>query len=192
MAALIPAGTPTSVKLVGANRFSSPAVATTLNLTYEYQFGQQFLLVNVQTKTRDSAVTIIGFRVHPLSASLETQNRFTLSNKGALQYAVLVAAIGAALFTLYALIVCIRTPMARRKWLWIIIILFGVGKLAVNWTAGEWGFTVLAAQLLSASATAGFFGPWIISVSLPLGAAIFLSRRKDLDFSPAVDDGSAT
>jgi hypothetical protein len=192
MAVLIPPGTPTSVKLVGAYSFSSPTVGTTLNLTYEYQFGEQFLLVNLQTKTKDSAMTIVGFRVQPLSKSLEAQNRFTLANKSALQYTVLVAAIGATIFTLFALFVCMRTKMERRKWLWILFILFGFGKIVVNWTTGQWDFTIFAAQLFSASAGAAFFGPWIVSVSLPVGAVLFLSRRKELGITPAVADDSTS
>jgi hypothetical protein len=182
----IPAGTPTSVKLVGANQFSSEKVGTTLNLTYEFQFGDKFLLINVARKTKDGVDTIVGLRVQPLSASLETLNRFTLSNKTVFQYCVLVAAIAAALFTLYALVVCIRTKMARRKWPWILFILFGFGKIMVNWTTGAWDFTIFAAQLFSASAGAAFFGPWIVSVSLPVGAVLFLSRRKELGIAPAV------
>jgi hypothetical protein len=185
MADSIPAGTPTSVKLVGANQFSSEKVGTTLNLTYEFQFGDKFLLINVARKTKDGVDTIIGLRVQPLSASLEVLNRFTLSNKTAFQYCVLVAAIAAALFTLYALVVCIRTKMARRKWLWVLFILFGFGKIMVNWTTGAWDFMILNAQLFSASAGAAYFGPWIISVSLPVGAVFFLSRRKELEATPS-------
>jgi hypothetical protein len=192
MADIIPKGAPTSVKLVGANQFSSEKVGTTLNLTYEFQFGDKFLLINVARKTKDGVDTIIGLRVQPLSASLETLNRFTLSNKTALQYSVLGAAIAAALFTLYALVVCIRTKMERRKWLWILFILFGFGKIMVNWTTGQWDFTIFAAQLFSASAGAAFFGPWIVSVSLPVGAVLFLSRRKELGIAPAVADESTS
>jgi hypothetical protein len=183
MAALIPSGTPTSVKLIGANRFSSPTVGTTLNLSYEYQFGDHFLLTNVATKTKDGVMTIIGFRVLPLSASLESQNQFRLSGKSALQYAVLAAAIIVAAFTLAALVVCIRTQMQRRKWLWIFFILFGFGKLSVNWATGQWDITLVIVQLFSASATANYFGPWIVSVSLPVGAAIFLMKRKSLQIT---------
>jgi hypothetical protein len=192
MADSIPAGTPTSVKLVGANHFSSEKIGTTLNLTYEFQFGDKFLLINVARKTKDGVDTIIGLRVQPLSASLETLNRFTLSNKTAFQYGVLVAAIATALFTLYALVVCIRTKMARRKWLWILFILFGFGKIMVNWTTGAWDFVIFNAQLFSASASAAYFGPWIITVSLPVGAVFFLSRRKALEATSSAASDSTS
>lgn len=183
MADLFPKGEPTSAKLVGANRFSTDKDGTTLNLTYEFQFGDRFLLTNVATKTKEGVETIVGFRVQPLPLSLEAQNRFTLSNKTALQYAVLAAAVASALFTLYALVICVRTKLARRKWLWILFILFGFGKIMVNWTTGAWDFRILSFQLFSAAAFADYFGPWIISVALPIGAAVFLNRRKTLEVS---------
>jgi hypothetical protein len=161
MADAIPAGEPTSVKLVGADQFSPNQVGTTLNLTYEFQFGDKFLLINVAKKTKDGVETIIGFRVQGLTNSLEAQNRFTLAGKSALQYGVLAAAVGAAIFTIVALAICIRTKIARRKWLWILFILFGFGKIMVNWTSGGWDFRVLNIQLFSASANANFFGPWL-------------------------------
>jgi hypothetical protein len=191
MADIIPKGAPTSVKLVGANQFSSEKVGTTVNLTYEFQFGDQFLLINVARKMKDGVETIIGFRVQPLRASLEAQNSFSLSNKTALQYGVLAAAIGAAMFTLVALIICIRTKIARRKWLWILFILFGFGKIMVNWSTGTWDFRIFNFQLFSAGADANFFGPWIITVALPIGAAVFLARRKALAVTAAAGEGES-
>jgi hypothetical protein len=44
---------PCSVKLVGANQFSFKGDGTTLNLTYEFQFGDKFMLINVARKTKD-------------------------------------------------------------------------------------------------------------------------------------------
>jgi hypothetical protein len=49
---------------------------------------------------------------------------------------------------------------------------------------------VLAAQLFSASATAAYFGPWIVSVSLPVGAVLFLIKRRKLEEN-AVEHGAA-
>jgi hypothetical protein len=99
MADLIPTGSPISVKLVGAQHFSASGV-TTVNLTFEYQFPDRWVLANVATKSKDGATTIVGFNVYPEPSSLETANRFTLSGRSALQYIVLGAAIVAAIFTL--------------------------------------------------------------------------------------------
>ncbi|MFZ1910299.1 MAG: hypothetical protein WAU52_14575 [Burkholderiales bacterium] len=181
MASLIPNQEPTSVKIVGAQSFSAPD-AKTVSTTFEYSFGDRWLLANVAVRESQGVRTVVGFHVKPISQSLEVQNRFTLAGKSTIQYSVLIAAIAAVLLTVYALVVCIKTKFPRRKWLWILFVVIGLGKLAVNWTTGEWGIAPLTVQLFSASAVAPFYGPWIIAVSLPLGAIVFLFfKRKSLE-----------
>lgn len=179
MADMIPAQSPMSVKLVGAS-FLNGAKQHKSDLTYEYQYPSQSILVRVAVQKKDGVSTIIGFNVRKLSGAEEAGNTFGLSGKSALQYTVLSAAVIAPLFSLYALILCIRTKMRGKKWLWIIAILLGVGTFSVNWATGHWGFRPISVQLFSASALAPQYGTWIISVSLPLGAILFLLRRKKL------------
>jgi hypothetical protein len=139
MADLIPADPPVSVQLVGAHRMSSTSSGTVVNLTFEYRFHDRFVLANVATKIINGVTSIVGFDVQPESGSLESRNLFTLGGKNALQYGVLTLAVGVAIFTLCVLVVCIRTKLKRRKWLWVLFILFGFGKLSVNWATGQWG-----------------------------------------------------
>jgi hypothetical protein len=61
-----------------------------------------------------------------------------------------------------------------------LFILFGVGNFALDWTTGEWQFAPLHVHLLSASVSANLYGPWVLSVSVPLGALLFLWRRRRL------------
>lgn len=185
MAEMFPAGEPVAVTLVGASRvhmssFSDNTDKTTVNSTFEYDFGGKWVLVNVVVQDKGGTKTITGFHVQPQALSLEQQNRFTLSGKSAYHYAVLAGAVAAAALSLYALVLCIRTPLRRRKWLWILFIVLGFGKVSVNWATGQWGVMPLAVQLFSASAMAQFYGPWIVSFSLPIGAVLFLIRRRDL------------
>ncbi|MBI1397584.1 MAG: hypothetical protein GC151_16545 [Betaproteobacteria bacterium] len=88
--------------------------------------------------------------------------------------------------TLYALVACIRTRVPRRKWLWIVFIVLGVGKLAVDWTIGECRVFPASMQLFSASAFSSPYGPWTVAVSLPVGAIEFLLYRK-LRLEPALE-----
>jgi hypothetical protein len=177
MAALIPAKNPTSVKVVGANTFKSPGIYRS-NITFEYQFSNQWLLANVAIQKKDGVSTIVGFNVNKLFDSLENLNRFNLAGKSMGQYAVLAGAILISLLSLYALVLCARTRIPKRKWLWIVFILLGIGKFTVNWTTGQWGFMPLSVQLFSAGAVAPLYGAWMLSISLPLGAIWFLLRRK--------------
>ena len=89
-----------------------------------------------------------------------------------------------------------RTKMRKRKWLWIISSsLIGIGKVTMNWSTGKlsliqetvnatgghsYNFDFLSFQLFGASAFAQPYGPWILSVSLPFGAILFLLKRKSL------------
>lgn len=179
MARLVPHEEPTSIKLIGAETMQDPN-GVTKNLTFEYKFGDKWLVMNVATRQTQNAFTLVGLHVYPQAQSIEEQNRFRLDGKTPGQYLVLALAILFPLLTLYALIVCARMKMTGRKWLWILFILLGVGKVAINWTTGEWGFMPLSIQLFSASAFAAPYGPWIVAVSLPLGAVVFLFRRRAL------------
>jgi hypothetical protein len=192
MAALIPTQDPVSVKVVGANQFHTQDTYK-INLTFEYQFPTNWLLISVALQKKDGVSSIYGFHVKPISDSLENYNRFTLAGKSAFQYAMLALAVLIPIFTVYVLVLCIRTKMKKRKWLWIIFILFGVGKITVSWTTGQWQCGLLQIQLLGAGAFAPPFGAWLIAVSVPLGAIIFLLRRKKLTAStePVISESPA-
>jgi hypothetical protein len=187
MADLLPAGPPTSIQLVGAHRMSSLSDgSTTVDLTFEYRFGDRLVLADLATKTTQGKLEITNFHIQPEAESLATRNRFTLAGRTPLQYIVLVYAVLVALFTLGVLVACIRTPIRRGKWVWIIFILLGLGKFSVNWATGQWRIELLAVQVFSAGSYADLFGPWIISVSMPLGAIWFLFSRRRLQETAGV------
>jgi len=179
MAGMFPPGEPTSVTLVGAQSFKTPD-SSMVNLTFEYGFAGKWLVTNVALKKQGGNTTIVGFHVYPQTKSLEAQSKFTLKDKSPLQYAVLALIIVAPLVTLWSLVSCLRTKLKGRKWLWVLFIILGVGRLAINWTTGAWGFNPFYIQLFSASAFAPFYGPWTLGVSLPLGAIVFLLSRDKL------------
>jgi hypothetical protein len=179
MAGLLPAGPPTSVKMVGAQKLFSPAGEQT-NTTVEYQWGDRWALCNVAIQKSSTGQTIVGINVYPQKTSLEEKVRFTLTGKSRAQYVVLAAAILALGLTLIALVACIRTKGLRRKWLWILFIIFGFGLLSTNWLTGAVNYQLLYVSSFSAGAVAPLYGPWTISASVPVGAILFLLRRRKL------------
>jgi hypothetical protein len=181
MSAMFPGGSPRSAKVVGVEVYKGERSSRT-NLTFEYEYPSKWLLVNIDLQKKGTATTIAWLHVEPMPESLESANRFTLVGKSAAQYSILFAAVALFLFSLYVLVLCVRARNVRRKWLWIIFILVGVGKQTVNWTSGELRFTPLAMSIPCASATAPPYGPWTVGVYLPLGAILFLrERRKKLN-----------
>jgi len=177
MSAMFPAESPKSVKVVGVNLYGGDQYSRT-NLTFEFEFPSKWLLVNVDIQKDGGATTIVGFHVEPMSEALENVNRFTLKGKSAIQYSILLAAVALFLLSVYVVALCVRTRNVRRKWLWIIFILIGFGKLTVNWTSGELHFTPLAFNIPCASASAPPYGPWTVGAYLPVGAILFLRKNR--------------
>jgi len=177
MAEMIPNHDPDSVKVVGSHVFNGPEVSTT-NIAFEYQFQQKRLLINVATQKKKGITTIVGFNVNPITDTMVNLNRFTLSGKSPVHYTVLALAVIIPLFTLFTLIVCIRTKIEKRKWLWVIFVLSGLAIFSIDWTTGQWSFNPLYVQFLGASAFAPMYGSWKVGISLPLGAIVFLLKRK--------------
>lgn len=134
-------------------------------------------LVNVDLQERDNVLTLRGFDVRRLPESLEEMYKFTLAGKNVAQYAVFALAIISTLFSLYVVVLCVQTKTGAMRWMWISIVLVGVGRLSVNWTTGELGFTIWAIQILCASATAPLYSPWTIAAYFPVGAIFFLNER---------------
>lgn len=179
MANFIPTGEPSTITLVGAHRMNAND-SSTINLTFEYGFSDKWILTNVAVKNQGDKTTIVGFSVIPQSASLQEQNKFTLTGKTLSQYLVFMLVVIFPLLTLGALVTCVRTKLKGRKWPWVLFVIFGFGNFAVNWTTGAWAFTPFAFQLFSASAFAPLYGQWTFAISLPLGAIIFLVLRRKL------------
>ncbi|MFN4291034.1 MAG: hypothetical protein ACK4E7_09180 [Permianibacter sp.] len=177
LAAILPDQAPLSEKVVGYHALSQDGVEF-VNVTFEREYPGQWLLANVATKTEAGRRTIVGLNVQPNAQSLRELNRFTLTDKSLSHYLILSAAIVAFLFTTYTLYRAARTPIPKRKWLWLLFVACGFGQVAIQWTSGAVAVSLLSVQLFSAGATAPLYGPWLISCSLPLGAIAFWWRRK--------------
>jgi hypothetical protein len=178
IAAFFPAEKPIDIQTVGAQSFSN-ADMSQVNLTFQYKYPGKWLLVNVVLKKRGGDTVVMGVNVQPLRDSLESINRFTFEGKDGVQYIVLAATVIVPLFILYALVLCARTSIPKRKWLWILFILVGFAQVTLNWSDGNVHINPLRVQLFGAGFwKAGPFAPWLLSVSLPIGAIVFLLRRK--------------
>lgn len=180
-----PPGEPRSIKTVGAfsNTFNG---VKHVRLTYEYQFDTSWLLAGVAMVQDGDKILIEGVQVNRTERSLAQTNAFSLKDKGPAAWLMMVLVCVVPLFCLFAFVVCLRTPRRQRKWLWAIFTLIGVATVRINWTSGDFSMSLISVQLFGASAFQVLNGPWTLGVSLPLGAAIFLLRRRELMSRPSV------
>ena len=174
MLAAVPPGEPDAVKLIGVHKNINNGVRSA-DLVYQYTYGKKYLEMGCITIS-DGPQTILGIEVRPLPASYDELSRFVLTGKSFFQYLVLLAGVVFIVMSLLALIRCIVDRNLRRKWLWILFILFGIGKLSMDWNTGAWDFHPLYFLLFSVSADSPGYG-WTVSIALPVGAAVYLARR---------------
>lgn len=179
MAATFPSSEPTQMTLIGYHNMVADDLKT-VDITFEYEFSGKWFLANIVIQSKSGKSMIVSLDVVPQEASVNEQNKFRLTGKTPLQYAVLVLFIVFPLVTLLALILCIRTQLGARKWPWILFIPFGFGQVAINWTTGQWLLQPLSVQFFSAGAFSPSYGQWTLTVALPIGAIIFLLKRKSL------------
>lgn len=196
IAAAFPGGQPITVKTVGFyenTRLNQGESSSVTNFTYEYQFHDAWVVANVVLAKKGDALTIEGLHAERLTESLETRNAFTLKGKDAAHWLMLLWVIANAALCLCAFVLCLRTRIARRKWLWALFTLVGVTTLRFDWSSGHFAFQSLSVQLFGASATAQPYGPWVLGASIPLGAIWFLAVRRRLaalSVPPALPDAT--
>lgn len=149
------------------------------NFTFEYHFSGGWNLANAAFRKVGDKYEVIGLNVYQTEMSQKEIHAFSLSNKSPLHYLVLVMSITVPIFILISIYYCVRTPIPKRKWLWLIFILLGVGAIQINWTTGQSAIQLIRVYLLGAAAgAAGPHAPWVISASIPLGAILFWVKRK--------------
>jgi len=180
VAGYFPDGDLIEVKPIGSNVFTTPDTWRA-SLTYQYRFTNGWAVANVVLDREKEGLVVKGINVTRLQQSLEEINAFTLKEKSAIHYLFLSLAVVIPAFILYALVLCVRTPMSKRKWPWIVFILFGVAGFHLDWTSGQTATHLLSAHLFGAAATAASpYAPWIFTLTVPLGAIVFLVRRRSL------------
>lgn len=173
--ATIPIQNPTKVSLVWTASKCDGGVCDE-GIVLEYRYPEERLLFDVVLHKQNSEISIMGIhiRVFPESTLKTYEFRF---DKGPRQSAVFTLAIVLPLFIIYVLILDIRARIGRRKWIWLPFILFGVGRLTVNWTTGIFDFTLFSIQAFAVRVTPGRYSPWLLSIYFPLGAILFLIYR---------------
>lgn len=166
---------------------------TNYGIDYEYAVGDKFLYFTFGIREQNNNLLITAFDGRILDDSLSKAHEFSLKDKGFLHYLFLFFAILIPIFILISLIFVIKTKRLKRKWLWIIGVLFGFIKFSINWTTGQVGFSLINISILgSGYSKSGNIAPWILSFSLPIVAIIFWYKRywdkKEADAQKRLDE----
>lgn len=164
-----------------------------INLSYQWEGVDRFFAGNVAWIQSSGKNVVMGLSLRPIKAPLQEIHKFSFKNKGLLHWVYLTFACILPFFVIFTAISCFRAPIKKRKWLWIIFILFGcVFETSLNWTSGElsglinnssgsYRIAFGSLKFLGAGySRASVYSPVMISIAFPLGAIIFLIRRRKL------------
>ena len=182
-AAKIPDQPAQAVKLVSFNSSVGPAGRQT-SVTREYFYTDRVLVISTAILEQSGrsqaglAPQVVAFNVQPFPRAALAFGRFNLAGKSMTQYFVFALAVLIPLVLVYALVRLARDRTTRWKWLWTLFILSGFTRMSLNWVTGAILFQPISILLLGASVSRGALdvSPWIVSISLPLGALIYLGR----------------
>ncbi len=175
-----PPDPPKNIELVGSHTFKS-GDKWQANITFQYQFPSSWLIASINLERIANGELIVnGVNVNPIKDSLENINRFTFKGKGPIHFLFLVLIFFLPVFIIFTFVVCLRTRIKKRKWLWAIFILLGYGQFSLNWTTGAGNVNPIHFQILGAGISGVKYAPWILSVSFPLGAILFWVKKREM------------
>lgn len=164
-----------------------------MTLTYEYAWPAAWLLATVVTRREgEGDPLVIGVHLTPLEAPIEQTNAFTLEDKPVGHYVMLAVAGLVPLTILATLLAVLAARGLRRRWVWALGVLFGMGSVSLDWASGEWEVSPISVYMLGSGVSrAGPYAPWVLSTSVPVGALMFLFGRRRRPVPAALPDRSA-
>lgn len=124
----------------------------------------EFIPSNIEFQALFSEETINGF--------------FRLSGKSVSHYLFFIYTILVLLLISFSLIQFLRMPIQLQKLRWLLFLSFGLGKGSIDWISGEVSFSALSVTLAGVGTQFLPYKLLILEVSIPLGALIFLYKRK--------------
>jgi len=172
-------GSPLAIETVGVNTVVE-GNRTRSYLTYQIQFPESWMLGEMVVDKVDGNLSVLGAHFKTIPASLSEINGFTFKNKSLGHYIYFVFQLLLLLFIIYVVIIVIKSKI-KRRWLWAIVTLIGICQLSMNWSTGDVYFQPINIRIPIVGANkAGLYAPWILYCNIPIGAIIFLVRRRKL------------
>lgn len=166
------------IELISARTLVN-AAGRIVDLRFQLRASGRWASASVRVQPVDGKLRISAFGLDPQPRSLVDQHALTLEPAGVPHAVIFPWAVLAPGACLLSAVLCLRTPIPKRKWLWLLYVLIGFGAITLNWTTGELSFQLIRVQLLGVSAgQVNPYEPWIVAVSFPGGALHFMLRRQ--------------
>lgn len=190
---LKPLGNPVAIHLLNYTVHRNLGTGAGLKeLTYYVDFKKVSIAVMIGLDgVVPKGYVVDEFNYEQVPVSFAQSGSFDLFGKTFVHYLFLLAGLFLLVFTLATVVKCARSDV-KRKWLWMVFIMVGLGKIGITWPGGattqatfRWEYFSL--QLFSVSLVKiPIYNPWFLSVSIPLGAILFYFLAKPKIKKPTV------
>jgi hypothetical protein len=177
---VLPSGKPTSIRFVRWTTMATSAGPQSVSIAEQYEYPQAYVLFeSVFARTPGAPEDqLAGFNVRTATRAQIDAQKVGLVGKSPVQYGFLALVVLIWGLMIAAIIDLIRHPIQWR-WLWLISVLFGFGKVSLNWSTGAIAWQLISINLLGVGMVRGGsdFDPWILSISAPVFAIMVLVQK---------------
>jgi hypothetical protein len=104
-----------NVVIFGSHTYSDKNLRR-YDLSFLYEFPSKWLFVNVRLEKYGDILVVKGVHIKHLLDSPDITIRIIFQGKGAINYIFLILSILVGFFTIFAFVLCIKTPIPKRKW----------------------------------------------------------------------------
>lgn len=181
MRAMIPKGEMTASKVISW-RATVATGGHNAEVQHRYDFAAGTLIVDtaLARPNGEEPWQVHGLHFTPVAQEDIQANAFTFAGKTASHFAFFATTIASPLLMIIAIVLVIRAPGLKRKWLWCLLALAGIGAAHMNWTTGEISFNALSLQFIGAGAMKNLspVAPWVLSMTIPVGAVLAILRAR--------------
>ena len=175
-----PAGEPAAVEIIGSQTFSSPDLWQG-NFTFEYQFDDGWAVANIVINRVNEITTVTGFHVWQTTASQRELTAFSAADLTPWHIIILVLTVLVPAFMIFTCYRVYKTPIPARKRRWYLISFLGLFGFTFNWTTSVLNYELATVKILGFGIVAASpHAPWILSFTIPVGAAVFWLMRSRL------------
>jgi hypothetical protein len=182
MRAALPADGITETHLVDASwrsfKWANGLSYRDAHLAYEIVGGQQRALAQFNIRRQQGSAQITTVLINRIDRPVAEIGAFRLTDISFVNFLVTALAIAAFAITIAAILRVWRSGLFRRRWLWILGCLSGLGQISTLWGSTNISFTPIYVQFLSAAAIKTFLNPWQISAAIPAIAIWALLRHR--------------
>lgn len=173
------------------NSNSKNNIPNKILLQYELKINKKFFLITL-ILNKAKKPQIASFYIKPLPKSVEELYKVSFSNGTIINYIFICLAIIIIGIILYSLYLIVKTKM-KRKWLWFLFSFLGFIKISSLWGTSYIKINPFTITFLGVSfIKTNLLTPYVLSISIPIGAIIFLIRRKKLILTKDIKDGLTT